>query len=128
MTSNRNDLPRPEYPRPQFARSLWLNLNGEWEFAFDDADDGLHQGWHDVRELPLRITVPFAYQTPLSGINAKSVHEIAWYARTFELPQVFRGRAVLLTFRAVASAASISVNRREVGPNPAGHASFQCDS
>ena len=28
-------LPRPEYPRPQFVRSEWLNLNGEWEFAFD---------------------------------------------------------------------------------------------
>ena len=25
------DLPRAEYPRPQFARADWLNLNGEWE-------------------------------------------------------------------------------------------------
>ena len=37
--------PRPEYPRPQFVRSDWLNLNGVWEFAFDDADVGLEQGW-----------------------------------------------------------------------------------
>ena len=27
-----------QYPRPQFVRSQWENLNGSWEFAFDDAD------------------------------------------------------------------------------------------
>lgn len=32
------EIPRPEYPRPQFVRREWLNLNGEWEFAFDDRD------------------------------------------------------------------------------------------
>ena len=25
-------LARPEYPRPQWVRAEWLNLNGEWEF------------------------------------------------------------------------------------------------
>jgi len=28
-------IPRPEHPRPQFQRESWLNLNGEWDFAFD---------------------------------------------------------------------------------------------
>ena len=27
--------PRPEYPRPQFERSEWINLNGTWTFQFD---------------------------------------------------------------------------------------------
>ena len=26
---------RPEYPRPNFVRNAWKNLNGEWEFCFD---------------------------------------------------------------------------------------------
>ena len=26
-------VPRLEYPRPQWVRADWLNLNGEWEFA-----------------------------------------------------------------------------------------------
>src|SRR5688500_20337139 len=90
MVLNRRDIPRPEYPRPHFVRSLWFNLNGEWEFAFDDNDEGLRLGWSDGRTLPLRIIVPFAYQTPLSGINDKSIHEVVWYARTFELPEEFR--------------------------------------
>src|SRR4051794_19774446 len=33
--------PRPEFPEPQFQRELWQNLNGSWEFDFDDANAGL---------------------------------------------------------------------------------------
>lgn len=29
-------IPRTEYPRPQFVRENRLNLNGEWEFSFDE--------------------------------------------------------------------------------------------
>ncbi|MDR0836545.1 MAG: hypothetical protein LBN11_08220, partial [Tannerella sp.] len=28
-------IPLPEHPRPDFERSEWLNLNGEWQFTFD---------------------------------------------------------------------------------------------
>src|ERR1041384_3994948 len=35
MTLNRKEVPRSEYPRPQFVRSIWFNLNGEWEFAVE---------------------------------------------------------------------------------------------
>ena len=31
-----NFIPRPEHPRPDFMRDTFYNLNGEWEFAFDD--------------------------------------------------------------------------------------------
>ncbi len=127
MTLKRKAIPRPEYPRPQFARSLWFNLNGEWEFAFDDANEGLNESWHDGRALPLRIIVPFAYQTLLSGINDKSVHEVVWYARTFELPELFHSRDLLLNFGAVDYAATVWVNGQEVGHNRGGHVPFQFD-
>ena len=29
------------YPRPQFRRNKWLNLNGKWDFKFDDNDLGI---------------------------------------------------------------------------------------
>ena len=28
--------PWPDYPRPQFRRAGWMNLNGLWEFAVTD--------------------------------------------------------------------------------------------
>src|SRR6185436_10927222 len=127
MPLNHRDTPRPEYPRPQFARSLWFNLNGEWEFAFDDANDGIQAGWQDGRTLPLRIIVPFAYQTKLSGINDKTVHEVVWYARTFELPAEFCRRDLLLNVGAVDYACTVWVNGHEVGHNRGGHVPFQFD-
>src|SRR5437588_2004754 len=120
-------IPRPEYPRPHFVREPWLNLNGEWEFAFDDDNQGLESSWHDGRELPLRITVPFAYQTELSGINDKAVHEVVWYARSFETPSEWKTSDVLLNFGAVDYSSIIWVNGQEVGHNQGGHTPFQFD-
>ena len=127
MIFSRKDVPRLEYPRPQFVRSIWFNLNGEWEFAFDDADEGLSLGWYDGRTLPLRITVPFAYQTKLSGIHDTSIHEVVWYARSFELPDEFSTRDLLLTFGAVDYASTVWINGQEVGHNRGGHVPFQFD-
>ena len=33
-------IPRPEYPRPQFVREGWMNLNGVWEFEMDMGNSG----------------------------------------------------------------------------------------
>jgi beta-galactosidase/beta-glucuronidase len=120
-------IPRPEYPRPQFVRQEWLNLNGEWEFAFDDPNQGLAEGWHDGRTLPGRIIVPFAYQTPLSGINDKSIHQCVWYARDFEIPDGWRDGGVLLNFGAVDYSSVVWINGHEVGHNQGGHVPFQFD-
>ena len=38
------EIPRPEYPQPQFKREQWMSLNGEWEFEFDDPN-GLEENW-----------------------------------------------------------------------------------
>jgi beta-galactosidase/beta-glucuronidase len=120
-----NQIPRPEYPRPHFVRDRWLNLNGEWEFAFDDANEGLEQGWSDGRALAARIVVPFAYQTEMSGINDKSVHEIVWYARSFEIPDDWKESDVLLNFGAVDYSCTLWINGDEVGHNQGGHVPFQ---
>ena len=74
---NQTMIPRPEYPRPDFQRESWVNLNGEWQFAFDDADAGLREKWYQPgRAFDLRITVPFAYQTKLSGIGLSERHDV----------------------------------------------------
>lgn len=36
--------PRPEYPRPQFVRKEWINLNGLWGFEMDPAMSGKERG------------------------------------------------------------------------------------
>jgi len=120
-------LPRPEYPRPQFVRAEWLSLNGEWEFTVDDADAGLWQGWSDGGPLPERITVPFPYQSELSGINDKAIHEVVWYARPVAIPASWMGRHILLHFGAVDYRATVWLNGQEVGHNEGGHVPFWFD-
>ena len=107
-------IPRPEYPRPQFVRREWLNLNGEWEFSTDTYDQGLRRGWDDGRRLGRRIQVPFAYQTRLSGINNQDIHQVAWYARSFEVPETWRQGDVLLHFGAVDYKTTVWVNGQKV--------------
>lgn len=118
---------RAVYPRPQFERPEWQSLNGEWEFAFDDADAGLAEGWSDGRALEQTIQVPYAYQCELSGINDKSIHEVVWYARSFEVPEAWSGQDLLLHFGAVDYRATVWVNGREVGHNRGGHVPFYFD-
>ena len=125
MESSLLNVPRPEYPRPQFVRREWLNLNGEWEFAFDDSNRGRELGWHFGLPLERRIVVPYPYQSELSGVDDKAVHEIVWYARSFEVPAEWRGQNVLLSFGAVDYRTTVWVNGKEVGHNQGGHVPFQ---
>jgi len=127
MSVDRPSIPRPEYPRPQFVRAEWMNLNGEWEFAFADANEGREQNWQDGRALPARIRVPFPYQSELSGIGDRGIHEVVWYARDFEIPNEWTGRDLLLHFGAVDYAATLWVNGQEVGHNQGGHVPFSFD-
>jgi len=121
------NIPRPEYPRPQFVRRDWLNLNGEWEFAFDDGDHGLDEGWWDGRPFEERILVPFPYQCALSGVNDRGIHEAVWYARSFEVPESYRDQDLLLHFGAVDYRTTVWLNGREVGHNRGGHVPFWFD-
>ena len=53
--------PRPEFPEPQFQREQWLNLNGRWEFEFDDANAGLAEKDLEIKAPPdVKVTHPLA--------------------------------------------------------------------
>ena len=78
-------IPRAEHPRPQFVRSRWLCLNGEWSFAFDPGDSGEARGFV-THALPERIQVPFCPESPLSGHAATDFLNAVWYRRVITVP------------------------------------------
>lgn len=119
---------RREYPRPQMVRSDWQCLNGLWDFAFDDKDEGIKAGWKTGLPSASRILVPFTYEAALSGIGSgKDVHERVWYRRTFEVPPSWKGRRTLVHFGAVDWQTLVWVNGTEVGRHEGGYTPFSFD-
>ena len=123
------NIPRPEHPRPDFMRDTFLNLNGTWQFAFDDADEGVQKGWQNPGvKLEGEIVVPFCYQSKLSGIGpTDAIHPILWYRRAFLVPAEMKGRRVLLRFGAVDFEATVYVNGKQVGAHKGGYTPFALD-
>lgn len=103
-------VPRNEYPRPQFVRNEWMNLNGKWDFSFDDENKGLAEKWYLNFPSAQTIQVPFAYQTKLSGINDPSFHDVVWYHRSLEIPENWQGKQLIIHFGAVDYRAWVYVN------------------
>ena len=64
-----NDLPRKEYPRPQFERESWINLNGTWTFDFDFGQSGVDRQYQSSEKFSQNITVPFCPESELSGVK-----------------------------------------------------------
>ena len=42
-----------DHPRPALYRVEWKNLNGAWQFAFDDKDEGICEHWEQKMRTPL---------------------------------------------------------------------------
>ena len=74
-----------DYPRPQFVRSGWQNLNGKWDFAFDRTDEGLQKGYFNGFEKQTDILVPFPYQTKESGVFCEESVPGVWYRKKVQL-------------------------------------------
>ncbi len=119
---------RQEHPRPQFERADWINLNGEWEFEFDDSRIGEKEQWQEgQKELSRRIQVPFAFQSKLSGIGDPDFHDTVWYRTSFELSESFSGKRTILHFGAVDYEASVWVNGKLAVKHEGGHTPFSAD-
>lgn len=122
------EIERREYPRPQFRRENWQSLNGEWEFAFDDKNDGIKGGlWQGKKALPLKIRVPFSYQYPASGIGDLAQHDVVWYRRSFALAEENRGRRALLCFNAADYQTDVWLNGVHILTHTGGFTPFSAD-
>ena len=95
------NLPRPEYPRPQFVRDEWLNLNGTWTCEFDFSRSGQARKRYLSKGFEQKILVPFCPESTLSGIGYTDFIEQMYYHRKITVPKSWQGKKILMHFGGV---------------------------
>ena len=126
-TANAVDIPRPEYPRPQFERTDWVNLNGQWTFEMDFGSSGEQRGWTNTKGLSKKITVPFCPESELSGIGYTDFIPCVWYQRNINIPAEWNGKKILLHFGAADYETKVYVDGKMVGEHKGAGSSFNFD-
>lgn len=116
---------KKEYPRPQFVRDNWENLNGIWDFGFDDANVGEREEWFENFCGRQEIRVPFTYETKLSGIQDESRHDHIWYRRTIQVKgALLEKNDYILHFEGSDFLTKLWVNGQYAGSHRGGYARF----
>jgi len=129
MTTNEflTSIPRPEYPRPQFQRSAWINLNGPWTLTFDPGKSGMQRGLQNSKGFDRQITVPFCPESVLSGVRHIDFIEMMWYHRKLSIPTEWQGKHVILHFGGVDYECEIFIDGQSAGRHWGGTASINFD-
>lgn len=112
------------YPRPQFRRRRWQNLNGSWDFALDiesTQSSPEHITWS------ARIEVPFAAETARSGVADTGLYRSCWYRRMLDTPQLQHSERLILHFGAVDYRATVWVDGTLVATHEGGYTPFEAD-
>ena len=120
-------IPRPEYPRPQFERNAWINLNGTWTYAFDFGNSGKNRKLYESKGFEGKIVVPFCPESKLSGVEHKDFINNMWYQRIISVPVDWNGKKILLHFGAVDYKAEAYIDGKFVGRHIGGTSSFEFD-
>ena len=111
-----------EYPRPQFERSTWKNLNGMWDYVI------LKPNQPKPKSYEGKILVPFSFESALSGVGRSITPEDKmWYRKKFIIPSEWKGKRILLNFEAVDHDTNVWVNDIFVGSHKGGFDRFSFD-
>lgn len=112
-------IPFPEYPRPQFQRESYLNLNGYWDYAMTE-DDKI------PTEYDGKILVPFSPEAPLSGVGRMlGQNQTLWYRLDLPLPDDHTAdKRLLLHFGAVDREATVYLNGQQLCRHMGGYTAF----
>ena len=105
------DIPLPEHPRPEWERKQWLNLNGEWNFAFN------------AGKTDRKIIVPFGWGSPASGIENGG--DYGYYSREIIIPEAWRGKRVFVIVGASDHDTTCRFDGESVGSYSGGYVPFE---
>jgi len=116
------------YPRPQLVRKDWIDLNGAWDFQFDDENQGEWEKWYTCfPQDHLKIEVPYTYETELSGISDTSLHQYIWYHRQVRIGNLKNDHYQFLHFEGADFLTKVWVNGNYAGEHKGAYERFSFD-
>lgn len=117
-------IPLPEHPNPIKKRDSWINLNGQWDFAFDPSDHGLDENWASAKSnFNKTITIPFPWGSKLSGVADEA--DIGWYKRTIQVSSAWKEKRVFLIIGASDWETHVWLDGQLLGTHQGGYVPFE---
>ncbi|MBQ4269749.1 MAG: beta-galactosidase [Clostridia bacterium] len=114
------ELIKSEYPRPEFLRKNWTNLNGFWALDYNVTEK-------ENSPITKKINVPFSPESKTSGLQIDDVIiKNCIYKRAFTAKKNPNER-ILLHFESVNYYAYVYINGCFVGKHKGGYTPFSFD-
>ncbi|MCP4451163.1 MAG: hypothetical protein GY809_06855 [Planctomycetes bacterium] len=106
------------------AHGQTLSLDGDWQIVFDAHNQGREAGWQknavfETLSEAQAIEVPSAWE-----LIKQDYEGVAFYKRTFDVPETWEGKVVRLHFGAVNYVAEVWLNDEVVGFHEGGFTPF----
>ena len=108
-----------------------LSFDGGWRFLAADAPGAEQPGFDDTKWKPVSvphdwsIAGPFAETNLTGGAGAFLPSGVAWYRKTFSLPENSLGRRVFVEFDGVMQNSTVWINGFHLGHRPNGYVGFR---
>ncbi len=132
------------------AQRTTISLEKDWKFSREDNSEAVNMDFDDSKWQTVTVPHDWAIYGPFDKDidrqvvaivqnNEKVASEktgrtgslpyigVGWYRTRFQLPQLSKGRKVLLTFDGAMSEAQVYINGKKVGYRPYGYSYFYFD-
>ncbi len=115
--------------KPQFGRANLFNEN--WRFKLADEKDAAQPDFNDSKwrtlHLPHDWSVEGVYSPDKASATGYLPGGIAWYRKSFSVPEEEKGNPVFIYFEGVYNHSEVFINGHSVGKRPNGYISFCYD-
>ena len=129
MNTTTATIPRPEHPNPQWKRSSFVNLNGEWMFEIDYNATGFERNLHTADTLNGNIILPFCPESKLSGVGITDYMKQVWYKKKLTFTETdLENNRIIFHIGAADFETTVYVNGVKAGlSHVGGYSSFEYD-
>ena len=99
-----------------------MYINKNWQFVSEFHDELLqNENWDNAQLVTLPHTVK---QTPFHYFDESEYQMLSAYHYALEVPELWKGKSVLLTFEGAAHVAEVYLNGQKVGQHGCGYTAF----